>query len=493
MLKTLHFKFLHQLENERLQNTLEVYKKVLKEKSEEIESKNETINRMIEERMPVSEVPGLDDIDLGQLLDVNLGDAHIRDLLDDKTLLNCDLLDSPGCEAESFNSKAGSEPTSGRPGVVGRLKVQRMEKMGFLSQQNQGDRDENQERNLEKVRDQEKVGRNQGMLGRSQVSSDNKEEMRSNLKKSQEQQRKQGKKTSLQKQSSLQPLSLTPGRNSFNGSPATSSSSETSPTPPIKKLKSMARPPSPLTKRQKSREKSTASSSSSLYTEPPSNRLKIGMMSTRVGTIKKYGSNTSSLDKSDCNSDFSVQLRDVVNQQTNANSNTSTTVVCPHCPKQFPRGGAWKIPQHISSAHPSSSPHLAPQHSSSSPSSTTSGVSQSTYQLQGKSPSSRGPFIQRPPSPSLSMVCQQCGEMLPYPSTQVAHRCPVNKITKPQTFPHCYPSFLSRALHSALPPWQCLGCKLPLPSLHIFLDHVRGSHKVFLIFSQTQNLSIHFK
>ena len=130
-----------------------MYKKVLKEKSEEIESKNETINQMIEERMPVSEVPGLDDIDLGQLLDVNLGDAHIRDLLDDKTLLNCDLLDSPGCEAESFNSKAGSEPTSGRPGVVGRLKVQRMEKMGFLSQQNQGDRDENQERNLEKVRD----------------------------------------------------------------------------------------------------------------------------------------------------------------------------------------------------------------------------------------------------------------------------------------------------------------------------------------------------
>ena len=36
------FNFLLQLENERLQNTLEVYKKSLKEKSEEIESKNET-------------------------------------------------------------------------------------------------------------------------------------------------------------------------------------------------------------------------------------------------------------------------------------------------------------------------------------------------------------------------------------------------------------------------------------------------------------------
>ena len=42
------------------------------------------------------------------------------------------------------------------------------------------------------------------------------------------------------------------------------------------------------------------------------------------------------------------------------------------------------------------------------------------------------------------------------------------------------PSILCRALHSALPPWKCISCKLPLPSLHIFLDHVRGSHKVFL-------------
>ena len=45
------FNFLLQLENERLQNTLEVYKKALKEKSEEIESKNETISQMMEERM----------------------------------------------------------------------------------------------------------------------------------------------------------------------------------------------------------------------------------------------------------------------------------------------------------------------------------------------------------------------------------------------------------------------------------------------------------
>ena len=39
--------------------------------------------------------------------------------------------------------------------------------------------------------------------------------------------------------------------------------------------------------------------------------------------------------------------------------------------------------------------------------------------------------------------------------------------------------WILRALHSASPPWQCLGCRLPLPSLHTFLDHVRGSHKVF--------------
>ena len=39
------------MENERLQNTLEVYKKALKEKSEEIESKNKTISQMMEERM----------------------------------------------------------------------------------------------------------------------------------------------------------------------------------------------------------------------------------------------------------------------------------------------------------------------------------------------------------------------------------------------------------------------------------------------------------
>jgi len=407
--------------------------------------------------MTVGEDTGLDDIDVGQLLDVNLGAAHIRNLLEDDTLLNYDLLDSPGCEVESFNSKVGVEPTPGRPGVVGRLKVQRMEKMGF---QNPEDRDMNRECNLEKVRDRDHVGhqvkRNQGKSKRSQGSNDG-EEARSNSERSQDRRRKRGGKKSFQKQLSLQPdlFSLTPSRNSFNGSPATSSSSETSPTPPIKKLKGMTNPPLPLTK--KSKEKSTAPSNSSLYTEPRANRLKIGMMSTRVGTIKNYNSNTSSLNSAS----------DVVNMQTNVVSNqtsTSTTVVCPHCPKQFPRGGAWKIPQHISSAHPSSSPHLAPQLSSSPPSSTTSSIGLAASQLQGKSPSSRGAFNQRQKgnpssstsSPLLSTVCKQCGEKLPYPSAQVAHR----------------------ALHSGLPPWKCLGCKLPLPSLHIFLDHVRGSHKV---------------
>merc|ERR1711990_740788 len=42
--------------------------------------------------------------------------------------------------------------------------------------------------------------------------------------------------------------------------------------------------------------------------------------------------------------------------------------------------------------------------------------------------------------------------------------------------PHCLSPRCTRLkmLHAL----QCLGCKLPLPSLHIFLDHVRGSHKV---------------
>lgn len=458
-----------QLENERLQNTLEVYKKALKEKSEEIESKNETISQMMEERMMVGEDTGLDDIDVGQLLDVNLGAAHIRDLLEDETLLNCDLLASPGCEVESFNSKVGREPISGRPGVVGRLKVQRMEKMGFLSQ-NSEDRDlndMNQKWNIEKVRDRDhvaphQVNQNQGKSKRSLGSSDDKGEARSKSAKSRDPLKKKGRETSFQKQSSLQPeaLALTSSWNSFNGSPATSSSSETSPPPPIKKLKGMTNPPMPLTKKRNS--KSSASSNSSSCSEPQANKLKIGMMSSRVGTIKKYSSNSSNLNKKNANATI-----DAVNKQTNVVSNTnhtstSTTVVCPHCPKQFPRGGAWKIPQHISSAHPSSSPHLAPQLSSSPPSSTTSSIGLTAPQLQGKSPSSRGALNQRQkgnpptPSPPLSMVCKQCGEKLPNYSTQVAHR----------------------ALHSALPPWQCLGCKLPLPSLHIFLDHVRGSHKV---------------
>jgi len=477
-----------QLENERLQNTLEVYKKALKEKSEEIESKNETINQMIEERVAAGEDLGLDDIDVGQLLDVNLGAAHIRDLLEDRTLLNCDLLDSPGREVESFNAKVGIEQSSGgRPGVVGRLKVQRMEKMGFLSQQNLEDRDLNQECNPDQAWDQKNVGhqvrRNQGKSKRSQVSNHEQEETRSNSKSSQEQRQKQGRKSGSRKKSILQPLAFTPGRhsvlspsrNSFNGSPATSSSSETSPTPPVKKLKCMTSPPAqnsalPLTMKQKLTAKSSSSGNTSLCTQPQNNKLKIGVMSTRVGTIKKYSNTTSTQNKSDYNSASDVNLKSsavVIGQvQNNAVSATnltssSTTVVCPHCPKQFPRGGAWKIPQHISSAHPSSSPHLAPQISSSPPS-TNSSVGLPSTQVQGKSFSSRGAVNQMkkgnpsPPSAPLSMKCKQCGENLPYCSTQVAHR----------------------ALHSALPPWQCLGCKLPLPSLHIFLDHVRGSHKV---------------
>ena len=116
-----------------------MYKKALEEKSEEIESKNEIINQMMEERMASGEDLGLDAIDVGQLLDVNLGAATIRDLLEDKALLTCDLLDSPGREMKSSDFKADIELSAGRPGVVGRLKVQKMENIESLSRQNQDD------------------------------------------------------------------------------------------------------------------------------------------------------------------------------------------------------------------------------------------------------------------------------------------------------------------------------------------------------------------
>ena len=107
--------------------------------------------------------------------------------------------------------------------------------------------------------------------------------------------------------------------------------------------------------------------------------------------------------------------------QTTATSFTSmtpTTVLCPHCPKQFPRGGAWKIPQHISLHHPSASPHLMP-------SSSISKEGLPPFPTQHKSSSSlqQGQESASSPSPALSKKCNQCGEELPYPSTQVAHRC----------------------------------------------------------------------
>merc|ERR1719239_2038666 len=178
------------------------------------------------------------------------------------------------------------------------------------------------------------------------------------------------------------------------------------------KLKSMTSPPVqnsalPLTRKQKLKAKPSSSGNTSLCTQPQNNKLKIGVMSTRLGTIKKYSNTTSTQNKSDYNSASDVNLKSsafVVGQvQNNAVSATnltssSTTVVCPHCPKQFPRGGAWKIPQHISSAHPSSSPHLAPQISSSPPS-TNSSLGLPSTQLQGKSHSSRGAVNQISSSP----------------------------------------------------------------------------------------------
>ena len=405
-----------------------MYKKALEEKSEEIESKNEIINQMMEERMASGEDLGLDAIDVGQLLDVNLGAATIRDLLEDKALLTCDLLDSPGREVKSSDFKADIELSAGRPGVVGRLKVQKMEKIESLSRQNQddGEMECNAKKEEYGMKNGHPMERSRGKSEKSRVV-DEEQDKRNHPIKSREQQRCRGRQASFQKQINMHPIALThSNENSFNGSPATSSS-ESSPTPPVKNLKCLTSPPlqDAGTKKQKTREKSSASSNSSFSTPPQPNRLKIGVMSTRMGTIKKYSSNASHPDSSVYNSASKVSLQSKafgdVDMQTTATSFTSmtpTTVLCPHCPKQFPRGGAWKIPQHISLHHPSASPHLMP-------SSSISKEGLPPFPTQHKSSSSlqQGQESASSPSPALSKKCNQCGEELPYPSTQVAHRC----------------------------------------------------------------------
>jgi len=438
-----------QLENERLKNTLDVYKKALKEKSEEIDLKNETINQMLEERRTAGEDLGLDDIEVDRLLDVNLGSDQIRDLLDDQSILNCDLFESPVCELGSSNSKAALESTPSRPGVVGRLKAQKMEKMG-LPPLNRGAGDEKDVDTLSKTKNKGKMG---ALLKRKQgnslQSSMPKREQHGARVGEEQHFRPDGVDTAAAASSEEKPSSAnycSSPRSSFGGNPSPLSSSDTSPTPPVKRLKSGITPNT-----------YSASQSPTKEPSPQLNRLKIGVMSTRVGTVKNYTSNTSNLGRAGVSppSDSKTENNDISAARA---INSSNTVMCPHCPKQFPRGGAWKLPQHISSAHPYSSPHLAPQPSP-SPAAHLD-ISSSPNDFSKKSSCADSSTMRQEVKPAILPTppakCSKCGEKLQFPSTQVAHR----------------------ALHSASPPWQCLGCRLPLPSLHTFLDHVRGSHKV---------------
>ena len=420
---------------------------------------------MLEERRTAGEDLGLDDIEVDRLLDVNLGSDQIRDLLDDQSILNCDLFESPVCELGSSNSKAALESTPSRPGVVGRLKAQKMEKMG-LPPHDRGAGDEKDVDTLSKTKNKGKMG---ALLKRKQgnslQSSMPKREQHGARVGEEQHFRPDGVDTAAAASSEEKPSSAnycSSPRSSFGGNPSPLSSSDTSPTPPVKRLKSGITPNT-----------YSASQSPTKEPSPQLNRLKIGVMSTRVGTVKNYTSNTSNLGRAGVSppSDSKTENNDIFAARA---INSSNTVMCPHCPKQFPRGGAWKLPQHISSAHPYSSPHLAPQPSPSPAahldiSSSPNDFSRKSFLCADSSMTRqevKPAILSTPPA-----KCSKCGEKLQFPSTQVAHRyfCPS------KTHNHV----ILRALHSASPPWQCLGCRLPLPSLHTFLDHVRGSHKVF--------------
>ena len=401
---------------------MEVYKKALKEKSEEIDLKNETINQMLEERRTAGEDLGLDDIEVDRLLDVNLGSDQIRDLLDDQSILNCDLFESPVCELESSNSKGALKSTPSRPGVVGRLKVQKMEEMGVpphnlgAGDEKKGDRD-----TLSKTNNRDKVG---ALLKRKQGNS-----FQNSMPRREQHGARVGKEqhlspdrvdTAAAASSEEKPSSAnycSSPRSSFSGNPSPLSSSDTSPIPPVKRLKIGI---TPIT--------NNSSQSSTKEPSPQLNRLKIGVMSTRVGTIKSYTSNTNNLGRAGVSppSGSKTENNDISAARV---TNSSNTVMCPHCPKQFPRGGAWKLPQHISSAHPYSSPHIAPQPSPSPAAHLDTSSSPTDFSRKSSlcaDPSMTGQEVKPAILSTPPAKCSQCGEKLQFPSTQVAHRyfCP---------------------------------------------------------------------
>lgn len=71
-----------QLENEMLKKSLNVYKKSLEIKTAEIDSKNKLINKLIVERTDVELSYDMDDVNIEQLLQANLGGGMMTDLLD---------------------------------------------------------------------------------------------------------------------------------------------------------------------------------------------------------------------------------------------------------------------------------------------------------------------------------------------------------------------------------------------------------------------------
>jgi len=72
-----------QLEVERLRKSLEVCKKTVKEKNNEIEHKNKLINKLMEDKTRIESTEDLmeDDIDIDNLLHANLGEVDLSDIL----------------------------------------------------------------------------------------------------------------------------------------------------------------------------------------------------------------------------------------------------------------------------------------------------------------------------------------------------------------------------------------------------------------------------
>ena len=105
---------------------------------------------------------------------------------------------------------------------------------------------------------------------------------------------------------------------------------------------------------------------------------------------------------------------------------TSRTLTCPHCTKQFPRGGAWKMDQHIASTHKAASHKNFQQKVPDTP----HGPS---FLQKKKEPSSKqGKVLGVPRNQkekeqatvclSKKNKCQECGEIFSHKSSLIGHR-----------------------------------------------------------------------